>query len=176
MSAEAATWLGEHFQVAPSQVKPELDKLFLAGINHVFLHGVTYSPADAPWPGWLFYASTDFGPESGFWAAMPALSAYVARTQAMLQATQPDRDLLVYFPMHDLWQLTARGEGPADRRLLHLTAHDVGRWLHQHPTGLGRVAAESAGPRGDVRLRLRSAAGRVWTQPRARPSWSPGPG
>jgi hypothetical protein len=142
VSAEAATWLGEHFQVAPSQVKPELDKLFLAGINHVFLHGVTYSPADAPWPGWLFYASTDFGPESGFWAAMPTLSAYVARTQAMLQATQPDRDLLVYFPMHDLWQLMARGEGAADRRLLHLTAHDAGRWLHQHPTDLGRVAAD----------------------------------
>ena len=93
----------------PSQVKPELDKLFLAGVNHVFLHGVTYSPADAPWPGWLFYASTDFGPESGFWRAMPALSAYVARTQAMLQTTQPDRDLLVYFPMHDLWHEARAG-------------------------------------------------------------------
>jgi hypothetical protein len=143
VSAESATWLGEHFQVAPSQVKPELDRLFLAGVNHVFLHGVTYSPADAPWPGWLFYASTDFGPESGFARAMPALSDYVARTQALLQATLPDRDLLLYFPMHDLWQSPAGGSGgDAGPRLLHLTAHDVGRWLHQHPSGLGRVAGD----------------------------------
>ena len=136
VSAEAATWLGEHFQVAPSQVKPELDRLFLAGVNHVFLHGVTYSPADALWPGWLFYASTDFGPSSGFWGAMPALSAYVARTQAALQASSPDRDLLLYFPVHDLWhERTSKGE-----RLRHLTAHDAGGWLHHHPTGFGRVA------------------------------------
>jgi len=49
-SSESFTWLGEHFQVAPAQLKPELDKLFLAGVNHLFLHGVTYSPADAPFP------------------------------------------------------------------------------------------------------------------------------
>jgi hypothetical protein len=139
VSAETATWLGEHFQVAPAQVKPELDKLFLAGVNHVFFHGVTYSPASAPWPGWLFYAATDFGPESGFWGAMPALSAYVARTQAVLQAAAPDRDLWLYFPLHDLWQAPP---GPDEKRLVHLTAHDVGAWLHQHPTGLGRIAEQ----------------------------------
>jgi hypothetical protein len=65
--------------------------LFLAGVNHVFFHGATYSPADAPWPGWLFYASTDSGPESGFWPAMPALSAHVARIQASLQEATPGR-------------------------------------------------------------------------------------
>jgi glycosyl hydrolase family 106( putative alpha-L-rhamnosidase) len=137
VSSETATWLGEHFQVAPSQVKPELDQLFLAGINHVFFHGATYSPADAPWPGWLFYAATDFGPESGFWPAMPALSAYVTRIQSALQAATPDRDLLLYFPVHDSWQLTAADAG---RRLLHFTAHDASQWLHHHPTGLGQVA------------------------------------
>jgi hypothetical protein len=139
VSAETATWLGEHFQVAPAQVKPEVDRLFLAGVNHVFFHGVTYSPASAPWPGWLFYASTDFGPESGFWGAMPALSGYVARVQALLQQAAPDRDLLLYFPLHDLWQAPP---GPDGKRLRHLTAHDAQDWLHDHPTGLGRVAGD----------------------------------
>jgi hypothetical protein len=139
VSAETGTWLGEHFQVAPAQLKPELDKLFLAGVNHVFFHGVTYSPADAPWPGWLFYASTDFGPESGFWTAMPAMSAYVARIQASLQAAAPERDVLLYFPVHDSWQLTPAARG---KRLQHFAAHDVDQWLHRHPTGLGRVAGE----------------------------------
>jgi hypothetical protein len=139
VSAETATWLGEHFQVAPAQVKPEIDRLFLAGVNHVFFHGVTYSPAAAPWPGWLFYASTDFGPESGFWTAMPALTGYVARAQALLQRAAPDNDLLLYFPLYDLWQVPPAGK---ERRLRHFTAHDVASWLHGHPSGLGRVAGD----------------------------------
>ena len=169
VSAEAATWLGEHFQVAPSQVKPELDRLFLAGVNHVFLHGVTYSPADAPWPGWLFYASTDFGPESGFWRG-DARAVGVRRPH-------PGACCRPRSPTAICWSTSrcttcgteASAEGPAERRLLHLTAHDVGRWLHQPPDRPGARGRRAAGPRGDVRLRLRSPAGPA-DAPRAPPS------
>jgi len=58
VSSETCTWLGEHFRVALSQAKPEIDQLFAAGINHIFYHGITYSPFDYPWPGWLL---------TGFW-------------------------------------------------------------------------------------------------------------
>ena len=54
-SSESFTWLGEHFQVSLADVKQEADFLFLSGVNHLFLHGTPYSPADVPWPGWLFY-------------------------------------------------------------------------------------------------------------------------
>jgi alpha-L-rhamnosidase len=103
-SSETFTWLGEHFQVPLSALKPEVDLLFLCGINHVILHGTPYSPEDAPWPGWLFYASVNFGPNGGLWHDMPGFSAYVARCQGLLQAGRPDNDLLVYFPVHDYWQ------------------------------------------------------------------------
>ena len=39
VSAETFTWLREHFRTALSQCKPELEDLFINGINHVFLHG-----------------------------------------------------------------------------------------------------------------------------------------
>src|SRR5690606_37601308 len=60
-SAESFTWLGEHFQLTPEKLKDAVDFLFLGGVNHVFYHGIPYTPEDAGWPGWLFYASTHMG-------------------------------------------------------------------------------------------------------------------
>src|SRR5690606_8378845 len=95
VSSESCTWLGEHFRVALSQAKPELDQLWTAGVNHVFYHGIAYSPPDAPWPGWLFYASTNFAPSNPQWPHFKALNAYVARVQSALQSGSPDNDVLL---------------------------------------------------------------------------------
>ena len=103
VSAESCTWLGEHFNVTLADARRALDGLFLSGINHIFYHGTTYSPDDAPWPGWLFYASTQFNHNNPIWRDVPALNGYVARVQAVLQAGAPDNDLLVYWPVFDLW-------------------------------------------------------------------------
>ena len=138
VSSESCTWLGEHFQIALSQVKPEIDNLFVGGVNHVFYHGINYSPADAPWPGWLFYASTNFGPSNTFWRDLPELNAYIARCQSVLQSGGPDSDVLLYFPASDLWQTPSR-----DGKLLrYLTAHNAEEWLHRHPSGFGEDAKE----------------------------------
>lgn len=108
VSSETFTWLREHFHEAPSEMKPELDQLFLTGINHIFYHGTAYSPSDAQWPGWLFYASTQFNPRNPLWRDFRSLNTYIARCQSLLQAGQPDNDFLVYWPVHDLWH---RAEG-----------------------------------------------------------------
>ncbi|MCS7265280.1 MAG: glycosyl hydrolase [Armatimonadetes bacterium] len=127
-SNETATWLGEHFRVPLEHVKVLTDLLFLAGINHIFYHGIPFSPSDAEWPGWLFYASTHFGPTNTFWHHFPALNEYIARCQAFLQSSEPDNDLLVYFPIFDLW---AKDEGT--RNYLHfLTVHS--QWLEVNLT------------------------------------------
>jgi len=101
-SSETFTWLTEHFRTSLSQCKPDLDLLFTAGINHIFFHGSCYSPADTKWPGWRFYASVDMSPANPWWAAMPAFSQYIARTQAFLQWGQPDNEILVYLPYYDM--------------------------------------------------------------------------
>src|SRR5690606_26545302 len=75
-SAESMTWLGEHWTVSLDEVKQAVDGLFVSGINHVFFHGTAYSPDDAPWPGWLFYASTQFNDRNAFWRDIPALNQY----------------------------------------------------------------------------------------------------
>ncbi|HXN36125.1 MAG TPA: glycosyl hydrolase, partial [Opitutaceae bacterium] len=103
-SSETFTWLGEHFQVPLSQLKANVDLFFLTGINHIFFHGIPYSPADAPWPGWLFYAAVNFGPNGGLWHDLPAFNAYATRCQSILQSGRPDNDVLLYFPVADFWQ------------------------------------------------------------------------
>jgi hypothetical protein len=103
-SSESFTWLGQHFQISLADVKPVADYLLLSGINHMLFHGMAYSPQDVPWPGWLFYASVDFNPNGGLWHDMPAYTAYVARCQSILQSGKPSNDVLLYFPVNDIWQ------------------------------------------------------------------------
>jgi hypothetical protein len=103
VAAETCTWLREHFKTSLAQIKPEIDQMFLAGINHIFYHGNAYSPKEAPWPGWMFYASTHFEQKNAFWQDFSALNHYVARCQSILQSGKPANDILLYWPLDDIW-------------------------------------------------------------------------
>jgi hypothetical protein len=128
VASETFTWLRQHFHEAPSQMKPELDQLFLAGINHVVYHGTCYSPSDAQWPGWLFYASTQYNERNALWRDLgEGLNAYITRCQSLLQQGQPDNDVLVYWPVYDLWH---NAEG-TDMRF---GMHDA-KWITESPAG-----------------------------------------
>ena len=107
-SAETGTWLAEHFTETLGEMKSLADEMFLAGINHLVYHGTAYSPDEAAWPGWCFYASTEMNPRNSIWHDVPALNAYVARCQAVLQSGRADADVLVYWPIYDSWD-DARG-------------------------------------------------------------------
>ena len=100
-SAEAATWLGEHFSSTLNYVKKAVDQFFIAGVNHIFYHGTCYSPENDPWPGFQFYAAVELSPANSIWNDFPILNNYVARVQSFTQITKPDNDILLYFPIFD---------------------------------------------------------------------------
>ncbi len=100
-SAEAGTWLGEHFSSTLGDVKKAVDRCFIAGVNHIFYHGTCFSPQDEPWPGFLFYASVEFTPANSFWDDFPVLNNYIARVQSFTQSSMSDNDILLYFPIYD---------------------------------------------------------------------------
>jgi alpha-L-rhamnosidase len=123
-SSETFTWLGEHFKTAWSQCKPELDQVFLSGVNHVFYHGTTYTPANAKFPGWLFYASVNFVPHNSMWKHLKGLNEYIARCQNVLQAGYPDYGTIkMYWPVYDVWH-NAKGID------MPLQVHSIDDWLH----------------------------------------------
>jgi hypothetical protein len=102
----------------------------LDGINHIFYHGTVYSPQDVPWPGWLFYASTQYNPGNPWWDDFGAMNRYIERVQSVLQHGTPDNDLLIYWPVFDVW------DNP-DGMTQQLGVHDV-KWLTG--TSAGRMA------------------------------------
>lgn len=103
-SSETFTWLTEHFRTSLSQLKPDIDLMFCAGVNHMFFHGTCYSPKNDTWPGWKFYASIDMSPTNSIWRDAPFFMEYVERCQSFLQMGQPDNDFLVYLPIRDMWK------------------------------------------------------------------------
>ncbi len=122
VSNETFTWLTEHFKTAWSQCKPEVENTFLAGINHVFYHGTTYSPTTATWPGWLFYASVNFVPSNSLWPHIKGLNEYVTRCQSVLQAGKSDNEILAYWPVYDQWQNASGMDMP-------FKVHNIDEWL-----------------------------------------------
>ncbi|MCX2680304.1 glycosyl hydrolase [Galbibacter sp. EGI 63066] len=128
ISSETFTWLREHFKTALSQCKPEVEDLFLSGINHVFLHGSTYSPERAAWPGWKFYASVNFNQNNSIWEDAPELFRYMANCQSFLQQGKPDNELLLYYPIHDTWNKYLKGN-----LFFQFKIHSLNEWLLNTP-------------------------------------------
>ena len=117
-SSETFTWLTEHFRTSLSQCKPDLDLLFMSGVNHCYFQGTPYSPKEAAWPGWQFYASVNMSPNNTIWHDAPAMFSYITRCQSFLQMGKPDNDFLVYLPAYDAWN-------DLDGRLLQFDIHKM---------------------------------------------------
>lgn len=102
VSSESFTWLDEHWTVTPADMVRATNRFFLAGVNHMLFHGTAYSPEDAAWPGWVFYASTQVNNRNPLWRELPTLFKYIERSQSILQRATTQHDLLVYWPFHDV--------------------------------------------------------------------------
>ena len=125
ISSETLTWLRENFRETPAAAKPQIDRLFVAGINHIFYHGVTYSPVDVPWPGWFFYAATQLGDDHPLWDHYASMNAYVRRVQSVLQSGRPDNDILLYWPFDELLDQQSG-------LMSQFGVHEIG-WLMESP-------------------------------------------
>ena len=133
VSAEACTWIDEHFRERPQEIKQFLDRLFLAGVNHVFYHGCCYSPVDVAWPGWCFYASLEMNPRNPIWREMGALNAYVTRCQSLFQTWTPDNDLAL------IWDPAPyRAKHPG--KTMNMSIHNRGEWFYGEK--IGKLAKE----------------------------------
>jgi hypothetical protein len=134
--AESFTWLRNHYHTALSHIKAESDKLLLNGINCIYYHGICYAPKETVWPGWLFYASTQANARNSIFRDIPALNAYITRCQSVLQEGTPHNDVLLVWPVYDLWM------GGGNREVRFSVHHpdwidatacgEAGRWMIEH--------------------------------------------
>ena len=138
VSSESCTWLGQHFTETLADAKIFLDRLFLAGVNHMFYHGCCYSAVEAPWPGWCFYASSQMNPRNPIWRDTDALSAYITRCQSVFRAYAPDNDVLVYWPLRDYWM-------DKEGFMKAMSVHNAQTWFNSQPIGKTAQALYDAG-------------------------------
>lgn len=144
-SAEAATWLGEHFTTNLADLKENVDRYLAAGINHVFFHGTCYSPPGEEWPGRLFYAAIHANPRNPLWHDYPALNTYISRTQAFLQSGKPDNDILLYFPAYDRFareseEMLEHFHGDAAPRNGSSIVRTTAEWLQENGYGFDFIS------------------------------------
>lgn len=129
VSAESFTWLDEHWNVTPADMMRATNRLLLSGVNHMIFHGTCYSPEEAEWPGWLFYASSQINNRNPLWRELPTLFKYIERSQTILQQAEPQNDLLVYWPYYDV---IAR-EGNRLYFSLNIDKGDKASWFQDYP-------------------------------------------
>ncbi|MGE4286110.1 MAG: glycosyl hydrolase [Phycisphaerae bacterium] len=141
VSSESFTWLREHWHGTLAQIKLSTDLFFLAGVNKILYHGMCYSDPEADWPGWFFYASTKADPQSAIWHDISYLNAYISRCQAVLQAGEPANDILIYWPIADLWM-------NPDGMQMGLTVHHSD-WIEKQPAGYLAKELSAKGYSGD---------------------------
>ena len=142
VTSESCTWLKEHFTETLADFKMFIDRLFLSGVNHMFYHGLCYSPAGATWPGWCFYASSQMNPRNPVWRDADILNAYVTRCQSMFQACTPDEDTLLYWPHADCRAASGTEDG-------RLTVHNATNWFNALPVGVAANNLASEGVQFD---------------------------
>jgi hypothetical protein len=138
-SSESCTWLNEHFLSSWGDVKKAIDLYFLGGVNHIFYHGTAYSPKDAPWPGWLFYAAVHFQPTNPQYKDFGTLNKYITRVQSFLQKGKPDNNVLLYYPLIDRYSepgnaLLQHFDG-MERNFVGSNFEHVSKWMLENGYG-----------------------------------------
>lgn len=109
VSAEALVWAERTYMTTPTKMKAAADKLFVAGVNHLVMHGFPYHKPGDPYgeTGWHPFCSpfsgmgtysSNVSEASPFWPWMERVNRYLARCQYALRTGKPDVDVLVYYP------------------------------------------------------------------------------
>ncbi|SKC67846.1 glycosyl hydrolase [Okibacterium fritillariae] len=104
LSCEAAAFLGKAYNTTWTQVLNTLNETFAGGVNQTVLHGFPYATAPGlGWPGFAAFSpyynnavgySEAWGPRTPNWAHARDISAFVARTQQVLQTGRARYDIL----------------------------------------------------------------------------------
>jgi hypothetical protein len=126
ISSETWTWLhSPAFRASPLDLKAEADRHFLEGINQLVGHGWPYSPPEAGYPGWRFYAAAALNQNNPWWLVMPDVAAYLQRISFMLRQGEPATDVAIYLPTDDAWAHFSPGHVSLSESMDNLLGSDL---------------------------------------------------
>lgn len=101
VAAESFTTIGLHWNDVPwKHMKPSMDHEFCSGLNRIFFHTFTCSPAGMGIPGQEYFAGTHVNPQVTWWNLSFPLMQYINRCQYMFQQGRFVADVLYYYGDH----------------------------------------------------------------------------
>ena len=131
VSCEIGENMGFPLTVSLAQLKLEIDRLFIQGVNHVIYNGFANMSGSDLLPDTLFHKYALFNPDNSSWESIKDLSRYILRNQLILQNSLPDKDILLYFPVYDyLGDFTFTGE------LYAFNKDNFDQWFNNSPVGV----------------------------------------
>ncbi|GHV48896.1 hypothetical protein FACS1894181_05970 [Bacteroidia bacterium] len=102
ISAEEMTNTYRVFNMTLEFLKVGCDMNAIAGITHSVYHGFNYSPADAPFPGWIRYGAY-YNEKNNWWPYFKHVNDYRARVSGMMQNADMYADIAILPPVNDMW-------------------------------------------------------------------------
>lgn len=127
------------FNATLERIKQTGDQSNLSGVTHSILHGFNYSPADAPFPGWIRYG-TFFNERNPWWPYLKQWVGYKGRLSAVFQNGILVSDVAVMHPLPDLWSKYAAQWDPFPERALPAYVHNIWEAIHQNGSGCDYVS------------------------------------
>jgi hypothetical protein len=111
VTSETLVWQGRAYMTTPLKWRVGIDRLFESGINQVIYHGFPYHHPGSPAPGYHPFASphaammtfsSDMSENDPLLAAAaPALNAYAARAQYILQNSRTSTRVGIFYQLFD---------------------------------------------------------------------------
>jgi len=111
ISSEAMTNLRGVFKASLEYIKQATDLNFVAGINHLVLHGYNYFPPETEFPGWIRFG-TYFNEHNTWWRFFPMWSAYTSRISAVFQHSRAISEVAILGPTADVWSDSGLDRNP----------------------------------------------------------------
>lgn len=96
-AAEGPTTIGPHWERSPRDLKGNIDRIFINGVNRLFWHTYSSSPDEYGLPGIEYFAGTHLNRKATWWDQSGAFIGYINRSQFLLSQGLFCADILCYF-------------------------------------------------------------------------------
>jgi hypothetical protein len=134
ISAEEMTNTYRVFNMTLEFLKVGCDMNAIAGITHSIYHGFNYSPAEAPFPGWIRYGAY-YNEKNNWWPYFKYANDYRARISGMMQNADMYADIAILPPVNDMWTTIGMQNEPFPSTIN--APYQTLLWEAMHKTGNG---------------------------------------
>lgn len=111
VSAEEMTNTYRVFNATLEFLKLGSDQTLISGITHSIFHGFNYSPANAPFPGWIRYGAY-YNEKNNWWPYFKYFNTYKGRMTSILQQGDMYADIAIMPPTADMWTTMGMQQEP----------------------------------------------------------------